>query len=422
MFRCFSLFHRRRTRRTADAHRLAGAVAACPTIGGGAAIAWRLAGREAALVALRAGGGRAAGPQQLFKPGSIDHHNVQIALAVLTVAATVWSDRRRAGRHWAAGALTGLALAIGLEGPASPRHVRRRVSRLATWSTPARRRRCARLAYALAAQRRWSSLSSSASAQPIGGAACATPSRSIPPLPVVHRWAVAGRRLGSLHERTPAVARRGVSQLAASARCSAVFVGDRAALPRRTLCDDGSVGAADLARRTCAKCSRCSPFAPHRRSAGGGSMAFPVRPPSSRSLVLARDARLRRDSAFLVAGAPRSRLAVADDVGHDQGARPTRCGSACRWWPCWRSAACCALRSCEHRRPHAALALAADADGALGRGHRARAGRRSAGDREDSASRRTNACFRIDSYRALAQLPPGLVAAETRLRTVPVWR
>jgi hypothetical protein len=47
-------------------------------------------------------------------PGRIDHHNVQIALAALTVAATVWSDRVR----WAApaaGALTGLALAIGFE-------------------------------------------------------------------------------------------------------------------------------------------------------------------------------------------------------------------------------------------------------------------------------------------------------------------
>src|SRR5262249_54842012 len=50
-----------------------------------------------------------------FRPARIDHHNVQISLAVLTVAATVWSDRVR----WAsaaAGALTGLALAIGFEG------------------------------------------------------------------------------------------------------------------------------------------------------------------------------------------------------------------------------------------------------------------------------------------------------------------
>jgi hypothetical protein len=51
---------------------------------------------------------------QQFRAGRIDHHNVQIALSMLAVAATVWSDRVR----WAAiaaGAATGLAMAIGLE-------------------------------------------------------------------------------------------------------------------------------------------------------------------------------------------------------------------------------------------------------------------------------------------------------------------
>jgi hypothetical protein len=84
-----------------------------PTIGGTAAIAWRIAGREAALIALLlALVGLPAFHQ--FRPGRIDHHNVQIALTLLAVAATVWSDRLR----WtavAAGAVTGLALAIGLE-------------------------------------------------------------------------------------------------------------------------------------------------------------------------------------------------------------------------------------------------------------------------------------------------------------------
>ena len=84
-----------------------------PTIAGMAAIAWRLAGREAALVALLlALVGLPAFHQ--FRPGRIDHHNVQIALSVLVVAATVWSDRVR----WAAlaaGALTGLAIGVGLE-------------------------------------------------------------------------------------------------------------------------------------------------------------------------------------------------------------------------------------------------------------------------------------------------------------------
>ena len=84
-----------------------------PTIAATAAIAWRISGREAALIALLlAVVGLPAFHQ--FRPGRIDHHNVQIALAVLTVAATVWSDRVR-WAAWVAGAVTGLALAIGLE-------------------------------------------------------------------------------------------------------------------------------------------------------------------------------------------------------------------------------------------------------------------------------------------------------------------
>jgi hypothetical protein len=84
-----------------------------PTIAATAAIAWRIAGREAALlVLLLAVVGLPAFHQ--FRPGRIDHHNVQIALSVLVTAATVWSDRVR-WAAWAAGVLTGLALAIGLE-------------------------------------------------------------------------------------------------------------------------------------------------------------------------------------------------------------------------------------------------------------------------------------------------------------------
>ena len=85
-----------------------------PAIGGVAAIAWRMAGREAALVVLLFAAVGLPAFQQ-FKPGRIDHHNVQIAIAVLTVAATAWSDRAR----WcavAAGVLTGFGLAVGFEG------------------------------------------------------------------------------------------------------------------------------------------------------------------------------------------------------------------------------------------------------------------------------------------------------------------
>ncbi len=84
-----------------------------PAMLGVAAIAGRLAGREAALIALLLAVVGLPALQQ-FKPGSIDHHNVQIALAVATLGAAVWSDRLR-WAAWAAGGLTGLALAIGLE-------------------------------------------------------------------------------------------------------------------------------------------------------------------------------------------------------------------------------------------------------------------------------------------------------------------
>ena len=85
-----------------------------PAIGGVTAIARRMAGRDAALVVLLFAAIGLPAFQQ-FKPGRIDHHSVQIAITVLVVAATAWSDRLR----WcavAAGALTGLGLAIGFEG------------------------------------------------------------------------------------------------------------------------------------------------------------------------------------------------------------------------------------------------------------------------------------------------------------------
>ena len=84
-----------------------------PCIAGMVAIAWRIAGREAATVALLLALVGVPAYQQ-FTPGRIDHHNVQIALTLLAVAATVWSDRKR----WcaiAAGAISGVALAIGFE-------------------------------------------------------------------------------------------------------------------------------------------------------------------------------------------------------------------------------------------------------------------------------------------------------------------
>jgi hypothetical protein len=84
-----------------------------PAIIGAVAMAVRLAGRQAAyatLVLLVVG----LPAFQQFRPGRIDHHNVQIALTMLILAAALWSDRLR-WTAWAAGALSGLALAIGLE-------------------------------------------------------------------------------------------------------------------------------------------------------------------------------------------------------------------------------------------------------------------------------------------------------------------
>jgi len=84
-----------------------------PAFLGVAATAWRLAGRAAAVVTLLLCVVGLPAFQQ-FLPGRIDHHNAQIALAVAIVAATAWSDRVR-GAALTAGALSGLALAIGLE-------------------------------------------------------------------------------------------------------------------------------------------------------------------------------------------------------------------------------------------------------------------------------------------------------------------
>jgi hypothetical protein len=84
-----------------------------PTITGMTMIAWRIAGREAATVSLLLALVGVPGYVQ-FAPGRIDHHNVQIALTILALAATVWADRWRWGAL-AAGALSGMALTIGFE-------------------------------------------------------------------------------------------------------------------------------------------------------------------------------------------------------------------------------------------------------------------------------------------------------------------
>lgn len=84
-----------------------------PVLAGAGAIAWRLGGRGAALLALLLAAFSLPAFQQ-FRPGRIDHHNVHLAISVLAIAAACWSDRWRPAAA-VVGLLTGLALAIGFE-------------------------------------------------------------------------------------------------------------------------------------------------------------------------------------------------------------------------------------------------------------------------------------------------------------------
>ena len=207
-----------------------------PTMAGATAIAWRVAGREAAPIALVL---TAVGLPAFahFAPGRIDHHNVQIALAVLLVAAVAWSDRER----WAAaaaGVLTGAAMAIGFEGlpyivlagrragAALHLHAGRRPRSRSLWrSGPP----------AASPRRSWS-----ASDLRIGGARRATRSRSIPPSGLIVATlglALAGRLLCPGKLAGPGGrCRRCRGRRRGGLRCR------RAALPRRPLRDDGPDG------------------------------------------------------------------------------------------------------------------------------------------------------------------------------------
>src|SRR5688500_15972003 len=84
-----------------------------PAIGATSAIAWRLGGRTAAFISLLLAAFSLPAFQQ-FRPCRIDHHNVQIALALLIIAASAWAGQWRPAPV-IAGVLSGLALAIGFE-------------------------------------------------------------------------------------------------------------------------------------------------------------------------------------------------------------------------------------------------------------------------------------------------------------------
>ena len=180
-----------------------------PAILGVAATAWRLAGREAAVVTLLLCVVGLPAFQQ-FLPGRIDHHNAQIALAVAIVAATVWSDRAR-GAAIAAGALSGLALAIGLENLAFVALARRRL-RAALRDRSRRRRRAGAL-------RRWRSprapprRSSSSSAPDHWGRTECDAIAINWAVPVVAAGLLLARGRRRVRRRAPGVARRGRGRL-----------------------------------------------------------------------------------------------------------------------------------------------------------------------------------------------------------------
>jgi hypothetical protein len=84
-----------------------------PAFAGAAAIAARIAGRDAALMAIQMGAMSMVG-LSIFRPGMIDHHNLQVALMLLAVAGFLWSDRWLSAGVLG-GAAAGLMLAIGIE-------------------------------------------------------------------------------------------------------------------------------------------------------------------------------------------------------------------------------------------------------------------------------------------------------------------
>jgi hypothetical protein len=87
-------------------------VPALPLIAAAGAVGGRLAGRAGTVLAL-AGAALTVPLVRLFVPGRIDHHNVQMALAMVLIAALVWMPRRAAAV--AAGVASALSLAVGLE-------------------------------------------------------------------------------------------------------------------------------------------------------------------------------------------------------------------------------------------------------------------------------------------------------------------
>ena len=371
-----------------------------PTIGGAAAIAWRLAGREAALILLVLA--LVASPAyQQFSPGRIDHHNVQIALAILTVAATAWADRRP-WTAYAAGGLTALALGVGLEGLpylAACGAAFALAYLVDARASPAMRQYGIALAASTAAAfvicvppSRWTQ--SACDAIALNSAAAVV---------------LGGLMLAALGRYT---SERRLVRAAAVAACGIAVLGVFVATEPR--CLGGPYAMMDPAvwRAWLNDVREMQPWTRLFQTAPLVAMAVAAFPAAALAgaLLLARDSVFRRDPAFLIAVAAFG-LAVLTMLG------TVKAFSYAIWFGMPLVAVAtlrlAALLKLSSATAHAALALAltpaALSAGAITLAHAA-----GLHDREDISQPATKACFRFDSYRALAALPPGLVATETR--------
>ena len=244
---------RRRAGRAADAHRRGRCCGCCPRWPArrrspGASPAarprWsRCCSRWSALPAF-----------QQFRPGRIDHHNVQIALSVLAVAATVWSDRVRWAAY-AAGAAHRARAGDRARMPALSAGLRARRSRCATCvdrdgaRAAARLRACARRSLGRRVPRR--------SSGRITGARGVCDAIAINWLALVvigglGLW-LGGTLFAQRRACRAARLRRSRPARRRRRRCSC-WIEPRCL--RGPLRHDGPGGVADLARRMCARCSR----------------------------------------------------------------------------------------------------------------------------------------------------------------------
>ena len=221
---------------------------AAAAMAGTAAIAWRIAGREAALIALLLARGRVAGIPSVPARAASIITMCRSRSSVLAVAATVWSDRVR----WAAvrgGRRDGLALAIGLE--CLPYLMVCAAAFALRYVVDRERRAGGRRLWPRARRIVGRRIPRRSSSPATGCAAYATPSRS-----TGWRWRVdrRARTRGSAERNSRAT--RMPCALAWATAAAVAAIGavrlDRAALPARALRHDGPGGVADLAR-ACAR-------------------------------------------------------------------------------------------------------------------------------------------------------------------------